>query len=300
MGGGSVLDTGKAVAALIANQRDIFDYLEVVGQGQPLEAEPAPLIAAPTTSGTGAEVSANAVLLSPEHGVKVSLRSPRMIPNAAVVDPELALGVPPAVTAATGMDALTQLLEAYVSPTASPVTSALCLEGLARAAASLRPAFADGSDLTARTDMALAALLSGMALANGKLGAAHGFAAPLGGAFHAPHGAVCAALLPAVMAVNIAALRERRPHSPALERYADVGRVLAGDAAADQDGGAALGVAWVRETCKLLDIPPLSAMGVADADLGDLATKAQRASSMQGNPVELTREELLEILRLAM
>ena len=196
IGGGSVLDAGKAIAALMTNKGDLFDYLEVIGRGNPLAHPSAPYIAVPTTAGTGSEVTRNAVLASPEHQVKVSLRSPSMLPRLAVVDPELMYSMPPAVTASTGLDALTQVLEPYVSNQANPMTDGICREGLGRAARSLRRAYEDGRDAEARQDMALVSLFGGLALANAKLGAVHGFAGPLGGLFPAPHGTICARLLP--------------------------------------------------------------------------------------------------------
>ena len=186
-GGGSVIDAGKAIAALATNLGDPLDFLEVVGRGQPLRAAPLPFIAIPTTAGTGAEVTRNAVLAVPEQRVKVSLRSPLMLPRVALVDPELTLGLPPALTASTGLDALTQLLEPFVSGRANPFTDALCRDGLRRCARSLRRAFHDGQDAAAREDMALASLFGGLALANAGLGAVHGFAGPIGGMFPAPH-----------------------------------------------------------------------------------------------------------------
>ena len=296
VGGGSVMDAGKALAALLTNTRDVYSYLEVVGDGMPLDHPPVPLIAVPTTSGTGAEVTANAVLLSPEHGVKVSLRSTEMIPDIALVDPLLAVSMPPSVTASTGMDALTQLLEAFVSIAANPLTDSLCREGMSRAARSLARAYADGSDVLAREDMAMASLFSGMALANAKLGAVHGFAAPLGGAFHAPHGAVCAALLPHVMDVNLQALRERMPQSPALQAYKEAAVIFTGEPGSEAEDGAG----WVRALCLELNIPRLAALGVTEDDFSDLAGKAAKASSMKGNPIELTTAELVEILERAL
>lgn len=295
MGGGSALDAGKAVAALLTNGGDIYDYLEVVGRNQPLRRPSAPYLTVPTTAGTGAEVTRNAVLGVPHERVKVSLRSPYMLPRVALVDPELTFSVPPSVTAGTGLDALTQCLEPYVSPQANPLTDALCREGMQRAARSLRRAYDDGRDGEARTDMALASLCGGLALANAKLGAVHGFAAPLGGFFPAPHGAVCARLLPLVMAANIRALEERAPDSPALARYGEVARILTGDS----DAEARDGVRWVRELCAALAVPPLADFGVTEADIPEVVAKAQRASSMQGNPIDLTNEELAEILHQA-
>ena len=162
----------------------------MIGKGQALASPSLPFIAVPTTAGTGAEVTRNAVLASPEHRVKASLRSPFMLARLAVVDPELTYDLPPAVTASTGLDALTQLIEPYVSSRANPMTDSLCVEGMRRAARSLPRVFADGRDAEARLDMSLASLFGGLALANAGLGAVHGFAAAIGGAFDAPHGAV--------------------------------------------------------------------------------------------------------------
>jgi alcohol dehydrogenase class IV len=295
-GGGSAVDTGKAVAALLTNGGEPLDYLEVIGKGKPLTKPSAPNIAIPTTAGTGAEVTRNAVLASPEHRVKVSLRSPHMLPRVALVDPELTHSLPPAVTASTGMDALTQLIEPFVSVKANPMTDAFCREGIRRAARSLRVAYEHGDDAAAREDMALASLLGGLALANAGLGAVHGFAGPVGGMFPAPHGAVCARLLPPVMAVNVRALRERQPDSAALRRYDEVARMLTGNSAAT----AADGVAWVQALYEALQIPALSSYGITAGDLPVLVEKSAMASSMQANPIKLTPEEMREMLEQAL
>jgi len=295
LGGGSVLDTGKAIAALMTNPGDPLDYLEVIGSGKPLTQPPMPYIAIPTTAGTGAEVTRNAVLASPEHRVKVSLRSPLMLPRLALVDPELTYTLPPDVTASTGLDALTQLIEPFVSIRANPMTDALCREGLRRVARSLRRAYEHGDDAAAREDMALASLLGGLALANAGLGAVHGFAGVIGGAFPAPHGAICARVLPYVMNVNRRALEERRPDSIALDRYDELAQILTGDdRASAQDG-----VTWVHEMCQAMRIPPLSAYGLSPDDWPDVIEKSARASSMKANPIELTSDELREILSRA-
>jgi alcohol dehydrogenase class IV len=291
-GGGSAIDAGKASAALLTNPGDLIDYVEVVGGGKSLQNPAAPLITVPTTAGTGSEVTRNAVLGVTERRVKVSLRSPLMLPRLAVVDPELTLGLPPAVTARTGLDALAQLIEAYVSIRANPLTDGLCVEGIRRAARSLRRAFLEGHDLEARRDMSLAALLSGLALANAGLGVVHGFAGPLGGRFPAPHGAICAALLPHGMEINLRALHSRAPQSQALRRYGEVARILTGRA----DAPAEEGIAWVRETCRELEIPPLSAFGMSEEDVPALIAEAAKASSMKGNPLVLGPEELREVL----
>ncbi len=221
LGGGSVLDTGKAIAALAANPGDVFDYLEVIGKGQPLVNASLPYIAIPTTAGTGAEVTRNAVLESTEQNVKVSLRSPWMLPSVALVDSELTYSLPPDVTASSGLDALTQLIEPFVSVKANPLTDAICREGLSHTARSLRRAYENGADKEAREGMSLASLFGGLALANAALGAVHGFAGPLGGMLHASHGVLCARFLSLVMQANINALEMRRPRHPALALHGD-------------------------------------------------------------------------------
>jgi alcohol dehydrogenase class IV len=296
LGGGSVVDTGKAVAALMSNGGDPLDYLEGIGGGRALTKPSAPYIAVPTTAGTGAEVTRNAVLASTEHRVKVSMRSPLMLPRLAVVDPELTYALPPAITATTGLDALTQLLEAFTSGKANPLVDGICREGLVRAARSLRKACHDGRDAAARADMALAGLFSGLALANAGLGAVHGFAGPLGGLYPAPHGAVCARLLPYVMTTNVAALRARDPGSPILVRYAEVAAIVTGTS----DATAEDGVRWVASLCTDLDVPPLAAYGLKPEAFPLVCEKAARASSMKGNPIQLEQEELVSILEAAL
>jgi len=296
VGGGSVMDAGKAISALLTHEGSLMDYLEVIGRGRPLERPAAACIAIPTTAGTGSEVTRNAVLASPKHGVKASMRSPLMLPRLAVVDPELTYDLPPAITASTGMDALTQVIEPYVSVRANPMTDGFCLEGMGRAARSLLRAFQDGRSTAARTDMALASLLGGLALANAGLGVVHGCAAPIGGMFRAPHGAACAALLGPGMAVNIHALRLRSPGSESLARYQKIAAVLTQNpGAAPEDGPA-----FVRDLCAELAIPPLSSYGIREADVGALVTQALRASSMKGNPVALESQELAAMLSDAM
>ena len=292
LGGGSVLDTGKAIAALLTNPGEPRDYLEVVGLGRPLQHRAAPFIAIPTTAGTGSEVTRNAVLGSPEHRVKASMRSPLMLPLLAIVDPELTLDLPPATTASTGLDALTQLIEAYVSARANVLTDGFCLEGLQCVRRSLRNACHHGDDIEARTGMALASLLSGLALANSGLGVVHGFAAPIGGMFAAPHGAVCAALLPTAMAVNIRALRQRALGSESLGRYQTVARVLTGKSDALPEEG----TQWVSQLCHELKIAPLRSYGIAEGEVPTLVEAASRASSTRGNPIVLKAHELREIL----
>ncbi len=247
IGGGSVIDAGKVVAALLTNGGDIVDYLEVVGRGQ------------------------------------------------ALVDPELTHSMPPALTAATGLDALTQLLEAFVSRTANPLTDGICREGLACAGRALERAWRDGSDREARRDMCVASLCGGLALANAKLGAAHGIAGPFGGRFKAPHGAVCGRLLPFVTAANIAAMGSRAPEAPALERYAQAARLFTGNPAATAEDA----LPWLEGLCARLAVPGLASFGYTAADAAEIVPAALRSSSMRGNPIELTAEELRAVLHHA-
>jgi alcohol dehydrogenase class IV len=289
IGGGSVLDAGKAVAALIANPGDPMDYLEVIGRALPLANPAVPCIAIPTTAGTGSEVTRNSVVGSPEHRVKASMRSASMLPRLAVVDPELTLGLPRGVTASTGLDALTQLIEPYLSVKANPMTDALCVQGIPYAARALPRVWERPDDREARAGMCFASLLGGMALANAGLGAVHGFAAPIGGMFPAPHGAVCAAVLPHALEVNLRAAKDRT-------RFDEVARLVTADPHAEAEDG----VKWIAELCRKLEIPPLRTYGVSESDLPVLVEKASQASSMKGNPVALSREQLREIIARAL
>ena len=296
IGGGSPIDAAKAIAALLANPEDPFEFLEVVGRGRPLTRPALPTIAIPTTAGTGAEVTRNAVLAAPRQRVKVSLRHASMLPDLALVDPRLTYDMPRAVTASTGLDALTQCLEPFVSHLATPLTDGFCREGMARAARSLLQVCDDGSDIDARRDLALASLCGGLALTNAKLGAVHGFAGPVGGMFEAPHGAVCARLLPHVMEANVRALQEREPQSPAIARYQEVATILTGQ----RDATLADGVAWVQRLGEQLSVPGLASYGMQESDLAQVVAKAMPSSSMQGNPIALTEAELIEVLRRAL
>lgn len=292
IGGGSVIDTAKAAAILLGNGGDPLDYLEVIGAGQPITQPAVPCVAVPTTAGTGAEVTANAVLADPANRIKASLRSPLMIPRVALVDPQLTVSCPAPVTAASGLDALTQCLEPFVSVRANPLTDGLAREGLRRAAAGLRPAYADGADLAARTDMALCSLLGGLALANAKLGAVHGLAGVIGGTADVPHGFACAAVLPAVVEANVTALRSAPDGGPVLDRYTEAARLLAGDPAASIDDG----LAWIRDTLRLLDVPGLASFGIQPEQAAEIAAAAARSSSMQGNPIPLPAPTLRQIV----
>ena len=299
IGGGSVIDTGKAVAMLLGNGGDPLDYLEVVGSGRPITRPAAPCVAVPTTAGTGAEVTANAVLAVPAHHLKASLRSALMIPRVALVDPLLTLSCPPAVTAASGLDALTQCLEPFVSVRATPLTDGLAREGLRRAGTALRATYADGQDTQGRADMALCSLLGGMALANAKLGAVHGLAGVIGGTADVPHGMACAAVLAPVVEANVRALRSAPPagaDQDRLDRYAEAARLLTGNPAASVEDG----LAWIRETLALLEVPGLAAFGLGPQHAGDIAAQALTSSSMKGNPVALSHDDLEAILLRAL
>jgi alcohol dehydrogenase class IV len=294
IGGGSALDAGKAIASLMRNEGDVLDFLEVIGHGKELSRPGAPVITVPTTAGTGAEVTRNAVLFDPDHRMKVSLRSKWMVPSVALVDPELTLSVPPAQTVASGMDALTQLIEPYVCNRTNPITDGLCLQGMGLVSRSLQRACANADDLEARSDMALASLLSGLALANAGLGVVHGFASPLGGMFDAPHGAICAALLPHGMRANISHLRRDGHPSPVarqiLNRYRTVAARLTSRADAEPEDG----VRAVAALNALLKVPSLATFGMRPEHAEEVAEKALKASSMKRNPVTLSKGELKE------
>ena len=294
-GGGSAMDAGKAIAAMATNPGEVLDYLEVIGGGKSLSLPSLPVIAIPTTAGTGSEVTRNAVLGYKDRRVKVSMRSPWMLPRMALVDPELTYQLPPAITASTGLDALTQLIEPFVCNIANPLVDAICRAGIQRVAGSIRRAYFHGDDQQARQDMALASLFGGLALANAKLGAVHGFAGVLGGMYPAPHGVICALLLPLVVETNIAALQERDPKNPVLAKYDELARLLTGKTSA----GAQDAVIWLHRICDELKIPGLAIFGFQPDEIPVIVEKSEQASSMKGNPVVLTRSEMESILEKA-
>jgi alcohol dehydrogenase class IV len=299
IGGGSALDAAKAVACLLANAGEALDYLEVVGRGRPIERPALPWIAIPTTGGTGSEAARNAVLADRATGTKASLRHESLLPRVAILDPTLTYSVPPDVTARTGLDALVQLIEPYVSRRRHPLVDALALEGLRRGARALPRAFADGGDAEAREEMLLAAHWSGVALTHGGLGAAHAFAGPLGGGYGVPHGIACAATIPHVMAANLEAAARDPAATETVRRYAAVAVALgAGEAASDLDT-AQLGIECMAGLCRTLGVPALRSLGVTPAAIPDLVMRARRTSSMKANPVELSDAELAQILERA-
>jgi alcohol dehydrogenase class IV len=295
-GGGSAIDMGKAISVMMTNPGDLLDYLEVVGKNQPITQPAAPMIAIPTTAGTGSEVTRNAVLAVPEKKVKVSMRSVYMLPRIALVDPELTYALPPRMTANTGMDALTQVLEPYVSTKANAMVDMFCREGMRCAARSLEKAYKDGDNRQARADMSWTSLLGGLSLANAGLGAVHGLAGPIGGMFHAPHGAICASLLAPVTAMDVKALEERMPGAPALVRYHEIAGILTGN----EDANMKDGIDWLQALNEELDIPGLSTYGITQEDFDEIIDKALVASSMRGNPIQLQRAELEIILNEAL
>jgi alcohol dehydrogenase class IV len=295
IGGGSTIDTGKATAVLLTNPGNMLDYIEVIGKGLKFQNPSVPFIAIPTTAGTGSEVTRNAVITLPDQHLKVSLRSPHLLPRVAAVDPELTYTLPPDITANTGLDALTQLIEPFVCNAPTPLTDAICRDGIPRAARALLQAYRNGMNAAAREDMSLASLFGGMSLANARLGAVHGLASPLGGYLKAPHGAICARLLPIVMEINIKSLQSNQPDSPSLERFHEVAHLLTGSG----DATPCDGVKWIWNLCVDMKIRPLGDYGLKSNDFPELVIQAQKASSMKGNSVILSDREITEILEKA-
>ena len=250
-GGGSVIDAGKAVAVLMNNPGPVTDYLEVIGAGKELTNPGLPIVAIPTTSGTGAEVTRNAVLGVPEKRVKVSLRSAYLLPRLVVVDPQLTYSLPPEVTASTGMDALTQVLEPFISRKANAMTDIYCREGMRRIGGSFLTAYRDGSNEAARSDMSFGSLLGGLSLANAGLGAVHGFAGPIGGMFDASHGVICARLLPAVIEHNVKAFRRDKANTGLVSKITEAAQIITRQEDATPEGL----VEWLADLCTQMNIP---------------------------------------------
>jgi alcohol dehydrogenase class IV len=295
-GGGSAIDTAKAVGCLANNPGEVLDYLEVVGNGREIGMPGIPVIAVPTTAGTGSEVTRNAVLSAPEKKMKVSLRSPYVLPRYAVIDPELTYSLPPAITASTGMDALTQVIEPFVSIRANPMADLFCREGMGRIGRSLLRAYQNGSDTAARGDMSWGSLMGGLALANAGLGAVHGFASPIGGMFQVSHGIICARLLTPCIQMNLRVLKKHYPESAIISRYDEAARIILGSTAATPQSL----VDWLVQISQELRIPRLGEVGISRNDFTKIIENAKTASSMKANPVVLNSEELLEILEMAL
>ncbi|ELI0350892.1 iron-containing alcohol dehydrogenase [Vibrio vulnificus] len=290
IGGGSVIDMGKALAAIIPNQGDVYDYVEVVGRNVPLKTQPIHFIAIPTTASTGSEVTRNAVLKSGQDKVKVSLRSPDMLADVAIVDPTLTYGTDAYTSGRGAMDAFTHLMEAYVCGEPNPLTDMICEEGLRRLSHSIIPGCLQ-DDYKARSDLAFSAMLGGMAITNAKLGAAHGLASALGGKLDAPHSVITAQLAPHVMNENIMAAREAG-RADVLTRYKSLARLVTKNG----DASELEGVEWVKGVLDKLQLPELSQFGVCSTSFDAVAEDALRSVAIKGNPLPLTKARLSYIL----
>ncbi|HHU63050.1 MAG TPA: iron-containing alcohol dehydrogenase [Clostridiales bacterium] len=287
IGGGSAIDIGKAVSGLVTNGGRIIDYLEGVGTGKTIQKDTLPFIAVPTTAGTGSEVTKNAVICSSKEGFKKSIRSEKLIPDVALIDPRLSVSLPPKQTAYSGLDALTQLIEGYVTKKANPITDALAVYGLKKASRSLERAYKDGEDIKAREDMALASLMSGLVLANAGLGAVHGIAASLGANCGIGHGLACAVLLPSVIEYNSKKLPDK---------YAHIGCLIAGAYTMKEQQAVQYLLNWLNDLYITLNIPRrLSDLGVTKEKI-EVIAQGSKGSSMSGNPVDMTEEDVKAIL----
>jgi len=297
LGGGSVLDAAKAIAGLLRPGNSVMEHLEGVGPELPYRGPSVPFIAAPTTAGTGSEATKNAVLSRQgADGFKKSFRDERLVPDYAVVDPDLLATCPPAQIAANGMDALTQLMESYVSLRANAFTDALALSGLEAVREGLLPWYREGAGARqAQSRMAYGSLLSGICLAQTGLGSVHGLASPLGAFFPIPHGVVCGTLVAAATEVNLRALRARAPQSPALAKYARLGRVLSGRDLDDDSARGAL-VELLRDWTEALGLQRLGDYEVGSDDIGRIVAHS-RGSSMKTNPIVLEDEEIASVIR---
>lgn len=293
LGGGAVIDAGKAIAAMVPATRPMIDHLEVVGKGLPLDAAPLPLVAMPTTAGTGAEVTRNAVIAAPAEGRKVSLRDPRMLPRLAIVDPALTDDCPRAITLASGLDAITQVIEPYVSTRANAMTDALCRDAIPRGLAALRRLM-EAEDAAARDEIAWVSLCGGIALANAGLGAVHGLAGPLGGLSKAAHGAICGALLPHVILAN----RQAVTDAAAAARLDDVGRWIA-TAFGKPDASLADGCAALAGWSRAAGLPGLTQLGITAEIRTKAAIAAATSSSMKANPAALSAATLAKVMAAA-
>jgi alcohol dehydrogenase class IV len=302
IGGGSAIDCGKAVAGLLTNDGAVLDYLEVIGKGRKITKPAAPWIAIPTTAGTGSEATRNAVIGSPEHKYKASLRSEHLLAKVALIDPQLGVDVPAHVRAASGMDALVQCIESFTSSGANEMTRPLSLQGISLTAHTLRtvswpelPVRIGGASQGARLSMATVALLGGIALSNAGLGAVHGLAAPLGANTTAPHGLICGVLLPHVLRANIAAILADR--SGGLLLYKQVGQRLSSKSTMETEEAVEACPTIASELVRDLKLPPLSQFGLTESMFPQIIEMSKKSSSMRYNPVPLADETLAHILR---
>jgi alcohol dehydrogenase class IV len=296
IGGGSALDAAKAIAGLLKPGNSVLDHLEGVGPERPYQGPSTPFIAVPTTAGTGSEATKNAVLSQHgPNGYKKSFRDDKLVAEWAIIDPDLLATCPPGIIAANGMDALTQLLESYVSTKANAFTDALALSGLESVRDGLLPWLESTAEPAAcRSHMAYAALLSGITLAQVGLGSVHGLAAPLGAFFPIPHGVACGTLVAEATRVNIDVLQGRLPDSPALRRYADIGRLLSGQALPDEAARKAL-LETLEDWTRRMQLPRLREYGISEADVAHIVAHS-RGSSMKTNPIVLTDAEIAAIV----
>ncbi len=296
IGGGSALDAAKAIAGLLKPGNSVMDHLEGVGPERPYAGPATPFIAVPTTAGTGSEATKNAVLsVQGADGFKKSFRDEKLVAEYALVDPDLLTTCPPAVIAANGMDAFTQLLESYVSSRAMPLTDSLAWGGMKAARDGLPALFADAGNAAAGERMAYAALVSGITLAQVGLGSVHGLAAPLGAYFPIPHGVACGTLVAMATRINIETLRAREPTHPALEKYAQVGRLLSKQGQLERDAAHAALIETLEIWTRELKLPRLAHYGVTSADIPRIVANS-RGSSMKTNPVPLADGEIAAIL----
>ena len=296
IGGGSALDAAKAIAGLLKPGNSVMDHLEGVGPELPYSGPSTPFIAVPTTAGTGSEATKNAVLsVQGFDGFKKSFRDEQLVAEVALVDPDLLATCPPAVIAANGMDALTQLLESYVSSRAAPLTDSLAWGGMKAARDGLLALYADAGDAMARERMAYAAMVSGITLAQVGLGSVHGLAAPLGAYFPSPHGVACGTLVATATRVNIDTLRNHEPGHAALEKYAQVGRLLSKQGQLGRDAAHTALLEALESWTRVLKLPTLAHYGVTPADIPRIVANS-RGSSMTTNPVQLGDEDIAAIL----
>jgi len=297
IGGGSPIDAAKAIAGLLPSGDSVMEYLEGVGNGKTYTGPSTPFIALPTTAGTGGETSKNAVLsVIGDHGYKKSFRHELLVPRHIILDPELTLSCPAGVTAACGMDAFTQLLESYVSKNASPMTDALALSGMERVARSLPVAVLIGSNVHARADMLYASSISGLTLANAGLGSVHALASPVGAYFPMPHGEVCGSLLFEAARLNIEAMQSREPKNIGLFKYAEAGRIMAGDQYLDDAAARDYLLNLLQAWTSRFEIPLLSVYGVQKADIARLIANAS-PGSIKTNPVALSDAEIPALIK---
>ncbi len=290
-GGGSVLDAGKAIAMLITNGGVSLDYAEIVGKGKNITIPSLPNFAIPTTAGTGSEVTKNAVIIFKEKKVKASIRSPLMIPQVAIVDPETMRSVPPEITASTGMDALTQVLESYLSSRSTILVDSMCEKAIPMAFKSLAKVYENGNDLDAREEMAYVSLIGGVSLANAGLGAVHGFAAAIGGMYSIPHGSICACFLPVVFEANYQALMKKNPNHPAINKCRQIAMY-----SGIKNGDVSELIEKLYNLRFDLNIPGMRKFGINRSMAGDIAESTARTSSMKGNPIDLSFDQLVQIL----